>query len=55
MPPSPPLCKFPMPRRRAAALPRIAFPCIVLTPSERLFNDFLLITVCCTDIVDFFA
>ena len=32
-----------------------AFPCIVLTPSERLFNDFLLITVCCTDIVDFFA
>jgi hypothetical protein len=23
MPPSPPLCKFPMPRRRAAALPRI--------------------------------
>ncbi len=24
MPPSPPLCKFPMPRRRAAALPRIS-------------------------------
>ena len=30
MPPSPPLCKFPMPRRRAAALPRIMFFSIFL-------------------------
>ena len=32
-----------------------AFPWIALTLLERLFNDFLLITVYCTEFVDFLS
>ena len=32
-----------------------AFPCIVLTLLELLFNDFLLITVYRTEFIDFFT
>ena len=34
---------------------RCAFPWIVLTLLERLFNDFLLITVYCTEFLYFFT
>ena len=33
----------------------VAFPWIVLTLLERLFNDFLLITVYCTEFLYFFT
>ncbi len=32
---------------------QFVFPCIALTPFERLFVYFLLITVYCTDSIDF--
>ena len=35
--------------------PNDAFPWIVLTLLERLFNDFLLITVYCTEFLYFFT
>ena len=46
MPPSPPLCKFPMPRRRAAALPRINVFSIFLNlcpNNSHLFCIFVLV------------
>ncbi len=41
--------------RRYAGTLCHAFPWIALTLLERLFNDFLLITVYCTEFVDFLS